>query len=94
MQVSGCDIMDVVKYPQFQLYLFTLQIIILKNQLLSKNNDDWPFKATVINRAYYSSYLYCELWLDYVKNFIVKQPWDFKDDEQVIGVHKQVRCII
>lgn len=48
-------------------------------------------EATIINRAYYSSYLFCELWLEKVHNFKVKHPWEFKKGEKRIGEHKQVR---
>ena len=63
----------------------------LKNQLIPKNCDDWCVNASIINRAYYSSYLYCTLWLDYVKNFKIKHPWEFDDTEERIGEHKQIR---
>lgn len=85
------EFMDIEKYPQFQLYLLTLHMLMLKNQLIPRNCDEWCVNASIINRAYYSSYLYCELWLEEVKNFKIKHPWDFKDYEERIGEHKQVR---
>lgn len=66
-------------------------MLTLKNQLIPKNCDERCVNASIINRAYYSAYLYCELWLDYVKKFKVKHPWDFKDYEERVGEHKQVR---
>ena len=63
----------------------------IKNQLIPNTCDEWCVNATIINRAYYSSYNYCELWLDDVKNFKVKKPWDFDDEENQIGEHKQIR---
>lgn len=83
--------MDITKYPQFQLYLLTLNMLMLKNQSIPKNCDEWCFNASIINRAYYSAYLYCELWLDYVNNFKVKHSWEFESDDERIGEHKQVR---
>ena len=83
--------MDIEKYPQYQLYLLTLHMLMLKNQLIPKNCDEWCVNASIINRAYYSAYLYCELWLEDVKNFKIKKPWDFDDEENQIGEHKQVR---
>ena len=88
---TKCDIMDITKYPQYQLYLLTLHLLMLKRQLIPDACDERCINATIINRAYYSSYLYCELWLDYVKRFKVKHPWEFGDDEDEIGEHKQVR---
>lgn len=82
---------NIEKYPQYQLYLFTLKLLTLKDQLIPKNCDEWCINATIINRAYYSSYLYCELWLDETKKFHVKHPWDFTDGEEQIGEHKQIR---
>ena len=83
--------MNIEKYPQFQLYLLTLNLLILKEQIIPENCDEWCINATIINRAYYSSYLYCELWLDYVKNFKAKAPWEFKESDEIIGEHRQVR---
>ena len=83
--------MDLSKYPQYQLYLLTLHMLMLKNQLIPKNCDEWCVNASIINRAYYSAYLYSKLWLEDVKNFKIKHPWDFKDNEDRIGEHKQVR---
>lgn len=79
------------KIPQFQLYLLTLHMLMLKSQLIPENCDEWCVNATIINRAYYSAYLFCELWLEDVKKFKVKHPWDFKGDEERIGEHKQIR---
>ena len=83
--------MDITKYPQFQLYLLTLQMLMLKNMLLPKNCDEWCVNASIINRAYYSAFLYCILWLDYEKNYKIKHPWEFQEGEKQLGEHKQVR---
>ena len=93
MQVFGYEgeNMNIIKYPQFQLYLLTLNMQQLKKQLIPENCDEWCVNASIINRAYYSAYLYCELWLEDVKNFKIKHPWDFEDYEERIGEHKQVR---
>ena len=85
------DWMNIELYPQWQLYLLTLNLLMLKEQILPENCDEWCVNATIINRAYYSSLLYCELWLKDVKNFKVKKPWEFEDDEDIVGEHKQVR---
>lgn len=85
------ETMQIEKYPQFQLYLLTLNLLMLKKQLIPKNCDDWCVNATIINRAYYSAYLYCALWLEYVKNFKTISPWDFGDGQKPVGEHKQVR---
>lgn len=63
----------------------------MKEQILPQNCDEWCVNATIVNRAYYSSLLYCELWLEDVKNFKPKAPWDFEKDEEEMGEHKQVR---
>ncbi len=86
--------MDITKYPQFQLYLLTLHLLSLKNQLIPENCDEWCVNATIINRAYYSSYLFCELWLEYVKGFKTISPWEFDEDENRISEHKQIRTAL
>lgn len=83
--------MDITQYPQFYLYLLTLHLLLIKNQLLPESCDIRCVNATIINRAYYSAYLFCELWLWNVKKFKTVSSYDFKDDEKIISKHKQVR---
>lgn len=83
--------MDITKYPQFELQLLTLNLLNLKSQIIPENCDERCVNATIINRAYLSSYLLCELWLDYEKNFKTLKPWEFNGDEERISEHKQVR---
>lgn len=83
--------MNIESLHQFQLYLFTWNIFILKEQIIPEKCDEWCVNATIINRAYYSSYLFCLLWLECFKEFKPKAPWDFKKNEHIVGEHKQVR---
>lgn len=83
--------MNIELYPQWQLYLLTLNLFMMKEEIRPENCDEWCVNATIVNRAYYSSLLYCELWLEDVKDFKPKAPWDFKKDEEGMGEHKQVR---
>ena len=83
--------MDITKYPQFQLYLFTLNLLRLKSLLIPKDCDDRCINSTIINRAYFSSYLFCVLWLEYVKNFTPMPLKGFKSKEERISEHVQVR---
>ncbi|MBQ6099375.1 MAG: hypothetical protein IJL02_05875 [Methanobrevibacter sp.] len=83
--------MDITKFPQFQLYLLTLMMFDLKDQLIPDACDNRCIYSTIINRAYFSSYLFCELWLDYEKNFRVTSIKNFGDDEEIISEHLQVR---
>lgn len=82
--------MDITKYPQFQLYLLTLNMWVLKDQLIPEGCDDWCIFSTIINRAYFSSYLFCVLWLDYVKKF-KPIPVTKLDPDERISEHLQVR---
>ena len=83
--------MDITKFPQYELYLLTLNLLMLKNQLIPDNCGDRCINSTIINRAYISSYLFCELWLDYVKKFKTTPINEFGDDEKKISEHVQVR---
>lgn len=83
--------MIIDNYPQYQLYLLTLHLLGIKESLIPEKCDSRCVDATIINRAYYSSYLYCELWLEKIHNFKVKHPWEFKKGEKHIGEHKQIR---
>lgn len=82
--------MDITKYPQFQLYLLTLNLLMLKDQLVPENCDSRCVDATIINRAYFSSYLYCSLWLEDVKKFKPIHINEYEDDQK-ISEHQQVR---
>lgn len=83
--------MDITKYPQFQLYLLTLHMLMMKDQLLPRNCEDRCVNATIINRAYYSSYLYCTLWLEDMKKFKPLSSWEFSEGEAKISKHQQIR---
>ena len=82
--------MNISKYPQFQLYLLTLKLLRLKNQLIPDACDERCINSTIINRAYFSSYLLCELWLEDVKSFKPIPLSNLGADEK-IGEHLQVR---
>ncbi|WP_405268030.1 hypothetical protein [Methanobrevibacter sp.] len=83
--------MDITKYPQYELYLLTLNLENLKSRIVPDNCDERCINSTIISRAYFSSYLYCALWLEYVKNFIPIPITQFGDDEAKISEHVQVR---
>ncbi len=83
--------MNIKKFPQFELFLLTLNLSLLKDQLIPEGCDERCINSTIISRAYFSSYLFCELWLDYVKNFRPIPIWDFGDDEKKVNEHTQVR---
>ena len=83
--------MDLTKYPQFQLRLLTLKLLMMKDKLIPNDCDERCINSTIINRAYYSSFLYCELWLDYVKNFRPIPLTEFQDTTEIISEHLQVR---
>ena len=59
--------------------------------LLPENCNDRCVSATIINRAYYSAYSYCKLWLFLKQGFTIKHPWEFKKSEKRKGEHKQIR---
>ena len=82
--------MDITKYPQFHLYLLTLNLLTLKDQLIPNACDEWCINSTIINRAYFSSYLFSALWLEDIKKF---KPIHIKQlkGEDVISEHTQVR---
>lgn len=93
-QLSGYDWrinIEITRYPQFQLYLLTLRLLKLKNQLIPQDCDEMCIYSTIINRAYFSLYLFCELWLEDVKNFKLIPIKEFGDDEVRISEHLQVR---
>ena len=83
--------MDITKYPQYELQLLTLNLLNLKSQIVPENCDERCVNSTIISRAYFNSYLLCELWLDYEKQFKTVKTWEFDEDEEIISEHKQVR---
>lgn len=82
--------MDITKYPQFELYLLTLHLLMLKDQLVPDGCSDRCINSTIINRAYFSSFLYCLLWLEDVKKFKPIPVLKLAPDER-ISEHTQVR---
>ncbi|WP_458405283.1 hypothetical protein [Methanobrevibacter sp.] len=82
--------MDITKYPQFELYLLTLNLLTLKDQLVPDGCNPRCINSTIINRAYFSSYLYCLLWLEDVKKFKPIPILQLGPDER-ISEHQQVR---
>lgn len=82
--------MNISKYPQFQLYLLTLKLLMLRNQLIPDGCDERCINSTIINRAYFSSYLFCQLWLEDVKNFRAVPIKELPVSER-ISEHLQVR---
>lgn len=87
-------LMNITKSPQFQIYLLTLHLMNMKDSLLPENCDIRCVDATIINRAYFSAYLYCELWLWIVHHFRIKHPWEFEKGQKRDGEHKQVRTAL
>lgn len=82
--------MNITKYPQYELYLFTLHLLMLKGQLVPDGCDERCVNSTIINGAYFSSYLFCLLWLEDVKNFRPIQINELNPNER-ISEHQQVR---
>lgn len=78
--------MDIAKYPQYQLYLLTLHLFMLKNQLVPNMCDNRFIDSTIINRAYFSSYLFTKLWLEDVKKF-KPTPIEIMEIEERISEH-------
>ena len=86
--------MDIEEYPQLQLYFLTLNLLMLKEHIIPENCSEWCVNATIINRAYYSSYLHCLFWLKKFKDFKPKPPWKIKEKKRRMGEHKQVRIAL
>ena len=87
-------LMRITETPQFHLYLLTLHLLEIKDLLLPQNCNIRCVDATIINRAYYSAFLYCELWLWIVHNFKVKHPGDIEKGQKKESEHKQVRTAL
>lgn len=82
--------MDIAKYPHYQLYLLTLHLLMLKDQLVPDSCENRCIDSTIINRAYFSSYLFCGLWLEDVKKF-KPTPLEMMNIEERISEHLQIR---
>ena len=82
---------NIKKSPQYDLYRLTKKLFLNKDKLVPKNADNRCIDSTIINRAYYSSYLLAEEWLRDKFNFKVKHPLDFDNGEKVISEHEQIK---
>lgn len=83
--------MDITKYPQYELYVFTELLFSKKDDLVPDDCDCRCVYSTIINRCYYSSYLYSLEWLFEKFKFEPRSREDFDKDEEFITEHKQVR---
>ena len=52
---------NIKKSPQYDLYRLTKKLFLNKDKLVPKNADNRCIDSTIINRAYYSSYLLAEI---------------------------------
>ena len=86
--------MNIEKSPQYELYTFTKLLNQKRIDLIPINCDNRCVYSTIINRCYYSSYLYTLFWLEDKFNFKLKKPFEFDDDEDFITEHKQVRLAL
>lgn len=89
--MKGDSLINVEKYPQYQLYKFTRKLYVNKESLVPENCDNRCVYSTIINRCYYSSYLYLSEWL-LNKGFKVKSKDDCEIDGEIfVSEHKQIR---
>ena len=86
--------MNIKKSPQYELYTFTKFIHHNKGKLVPSSCESRCLYSTIINRCYYSSYLYALFWLEDQYKFKLKEPYEFDDDEEYITEHKQVRLAL
>ena len=80
--------------PQFQLYLLVLKLFNLRYDLIPDNCDIRCVDSTIINRAYYSSYLYTIFWLFEVHQHKLKSKKDFSKKSEFITEHAQARIAL
>ena len=89
--VVGEIIMDITKYPHYELYSFAELLFLKKDDLIPEKCNRRCVYSTIINRCYYSSYLYSLEWLFEKFGFKPRPPEDFDKNERFITEHKQVR---
>lgn len=86
----GVLYINIEKYPQYELYKFTKKLYEIKGELIPENCDNRCVFSTIINRCYYSAYLYASLWLQDVYKFKPRSKEDFCKGE-FITEHIQVQ---
>ncbi len=79
------------KYPQYELYKFTRKLHLNKEKMLPKNCNNRCVYSTIINRCYYSSYLYVLEWLFEKYKFKPLSKNSFDNTDEFVTEHKQVR---
>ncbi|WP_409200930.1 hypothetical protein [Methanobrevibacter sp. DSM 116169] len=83
--------LDIKNYPQYQLSIFTMHLYNNGHILIPKNCETRCIDSTIINRAYYASFLYCKEWLeDTDPNFRIRPKIAFDFDEKYVTEHEQV----
>lgn len=86
--------MNIRELPQFQLYLITLSLFNLRYDLVPENCDLRCVDSTIVNRAYYSSYLFTLLWLLEVHQHRLKSKKDFPKGSVFVTEHAQARIAL
>ena len=88
---KGETMITIEKYPQYQLYKFTLLLKENKAMFVKPEIESRAVDGTLINRAYYSAYSYALLWLEETHKFKFKEKWEYESaGEKYITEHQQV----
>ena len=91
-KLKKSDMMKINEYPQYMLFKFTKLLNFNREKFQKQYTGKRAVNSTLINRAYYSSYSYALLWLEEIKNFKLKQKWEYAaDGEEYVSEHQQVR---
>lgn len=70
--------MNIEKYPQYQLYKFTLLLEENKAMYIKPDIESRAVDGTIINRAYYSAYSYALLWLEEISGLNLNKSGNMK----------------
>ena len=80
--------LDIRGLIEYHLYLFTIYLYVNKSRLYLTSEE--AFNRTMMNRAYFSSYLLSKFYVEVVQLKKIRNPNEFNYSEKIITEHTQV----
>ena len=82
-------LVDISTLKEYHIYLLIKKLLETDYEFTDSFSEEVFFR-TIINRAYYVSFLLSKYYLEIIKHEIIKNPRDFDHDEKFITEHTQV----
>lgn len=82
-------LVDLSTLKEYHIYLLVKKLLETDFEFTDSDSEEVYYR-TIINRAYYASFLLSKYYLEIIKREIIKDPDEFASDEKFIPEHTQV----